>query len=86
MRRLTAGEGDHWPPRARNRVLASATAVCRLGCPSASASASSARARTRGSNSGDTRAPFFLNVKILNEERSTAIGFPFMSATAISAL
>jgi hypothetical protein len=27
-----------------------------------------------------------LNVKILNEERSTAIGFPFMSATAISAL
>jgi len=42
--------------------------------------------RTRGSNSGDTRAPFFLNVKILNEERSTAIGFPFMSATAISTL
>jgi len=84
MRRLTAGEGAHWPPRARNRVLASATVVSRLGCPSASAS--SARARTWGSDSGDTRAPFFLNVKILNEERSTAIGFPFMSATAISAL
>ena len=48
-----------------------------------SASASSARARTWGSNSGDRRAPFILNVKILNEERSTAIGFPFISATAI---
>jgi hypothetical protein len=65
-------------------VLASATAASRMGFSSASASA--ARARTRGSNSGDTRAPFFLNVKILNEERSTATGFPFMSATTISAL
>src|SRR5271167_4540895 len=62
MRRLTAAEGDHCPPRARNRVLASATAVSRMG--RSTASASSARARTWRSRSGDTSVPSLLNVSI----------------------
>ena len=38
------------------------------------------------SDSGDTRDPFFLNVNMLKEARSTAIGFPFISASVILAL
>jgi hypothetical protein len=50
------------------------------------ASASSARALTRRTDNGGPRVPFFLNVKMLNEERTTWMGCPFNNSTATSAL
>lgn len=83
MRLTSAADGVHWPPRAINRVLVSVVPARRAAA--ARASASSTRACAWRSCCVGSNVPSRLKVNILNTERMTRTGRPWIISTATSA-